>query len=251
MTNLNFFETIFKRKSVRKYNLSSLDDEMLSEIKTFVGSVGPLYENIKTEIRFGTKSEIYNLSSVKAPHYLVMTSEKTEGYLTNAGFMLQQVDLFLSSRGIGSCYLGMALPTKTTKKSSEYDFVMVLAFGNPAEAVHRSSVSEFKRKQLSEITNIANSDKLLEPVRLAPSATNSQPWYFTGGDGIIHAYCFKANLLKAFVYDKMNKVDMGIALCHMGISAEQLGKKMEFVQDKVAEENHPKGHYYIGTVILK
>lgn len=251
MMQPNLYETIFKRKSVRKYDMTPLDDEILSEIKEYANTVDRLYDNIKTEIHTVKQDELNILAPVKAPHYLVMTSENNAGYLTNAGYMLQQVDLFLSSKGIGSCYLGMAQPKKATKKGLELEFVMVLALGNPIETVHRTNITEFKRKALSEITNIVNNDQLLEVARLAPSATNSQPWYFTGGEGVIHAYCFKANLIKALVYDKMNKIDMGISLCHIGVAAEHFGKDMVFVQDKAAEDNPPKGYYYIGTVKLK
>jgi len=248
---LDFFETIFKRKSVRKYDLNPLDDNILFEIESFVNKVEPLYKNIETEIRIVQKEGVNVLLPIRAPHYLVMNSENKEGYLTNAGYMLQQVDLFLSSKGIGSCYLGMALPTKVTKKASKLEFVIVLAFGKPEEAVHRTDISEFKRKALSEITSITDSGQLLEAARLAPSATNSQPWYFTGGKGVVNLYCVKSNIIKAMVYDKMNKIDMGIALYHIAVSANHLGKKIEIIFDETMQEDYLKGYYYIVTAIIK
>lgn len=251
MIQLNFYETIFKRKSVRKYSLKPLDDKTLFEIEEYVNKVKPLYDNIKTEIRIIPKDGVNILLPIKAPHYLVMTSENKEGYLTNAGYMLEQVDLFLSTNGLGCCYLGMAQPTKLTRRSSKLEFVIVLAFGNAAEPVHRTDVSEFKRKSRMQITNIINNDQLLESARLAPSATNSQPWFFTGGNGVINSYCVKSNLIKALVYDKMNKIDMGIALCHIAVTAKHLGKQIEFIYDKTAEDSNPKGYYYITTAIIK
>lgn len=251
MTELDLYESIFKRKSVRKYDLTPLDENTLLEIKEYVYSLKPLYKDIKTEIRIVPKDGVNILLPIKAPHYFVMTSENKEGYLTNGGYMLQQMDLFLSAKGIGSCYLGMAMPTKATKKGSELDSVMVLAFGSPAEAVYRTDISEFKRKSLLEITNIINNDQLLEAARLAPSATNSQPWYFTGKNDVIHLYCIKNNIVKALVYDKMNKVDMGITMCNIAVSAKHLRKEIEFIHDKAAEDNPPKGYYYIATAILR
>lgn len=251
MMKSNLYETIFKRKSVRKYDVNPLEDGILSEIKEYANTTKGLYDNIKTEIHIIKKEELNFLLPIKAPHYLLMTSENKTGYLTNAGYILQQIDLFLSSKGIGCCYVGMAQPKKAIKKGMDLEFVMVLALGNPAEPFHRIDTTEFKRKALSEITNITNSDQLLEAARLAPSATNSQPWYFTGEAGLIHAYCIKANLIKALVYDKMNKIDMGIAICHIDVAAEHFGKNMEFAYEKVAENNPPKGYYYIGTMKLK
>jgi hypothetical protein len=251
MIQSNLFEAIFKRKSIRKYDLTPLDDKLLLEIEAFISKVEPLYNNIKTEIRIVAKDGVNILVPVKAPHYLVMTSEKKEGYLTNAGYMLEQVNLFLSTNDIGSCFLGMAQPTKATKKSSKFEFVIALALGNAAEPLHRTDVSEFKRKSILQISNIIGNDQLLEPVRLAPSAINSQPWFFTGGNEVINSYCVKPNIIKAIVYEKMNKIDMGIALCHITVTAKHLDKQIEFIYDKTAEGSYPKGYYYIATAILK
>lgn len=252
MNQINFYETIFKRKSVRKYDFTPLDNKTMLEIQEFAKKINNLYKNIKTEIKFGGEDEVNGLLfKVKAPHYIVMFSENKDGYLTNAGFMLQQIDLFLSSKGLGSCYLGMTQPAKALGKSEGMDFIMVLAFGKPAEEVHRTNISEFKRKALSEISNITVKDDLLEAARLAPSATNSQPWYFTSGEGIIHSYCVKNNFIRAMAYDRLNKFDMGIALCHIVTAAEYAGRKIEFTHDKTAQEKHPGGYYYIISAILK
>ena len=246
----DLFEMITKRKSIRKYDLAPLEEGTILEIKAFIKELEPLYKDIKTEISIVSNEGVNVYLPVKSPHYLVMTSENKEGYLTNVGYMLQQMDLFLSSRGIGSCYVGMAQPTKEVKKTFTLEYVIVLAFGKPLESLHRASVSEFKRKPLGEITNIIGMGELLEPVRLAPSATNSQPWYFSVDKNKINIYCFKANFIKAIAYGKMNKIDMGIALCHLSLAAANSGKNLEFVTSNTAQEQCPKGYYYINTAIL-
>lgn len=251
MIQSNFYQTIFERKSIRKYNLTPLDDKTLCEIREFIDKVEPLYNNIETQIRIVPMAGVNVFLPIKAPHYIVMTSQNKEGYLTNGGYMLQQIDLFLSTNGLGSCYLGMAMPTKDTKKESKFEFVMILALGNPAEPVHRTDISQFKRKPLLEITNMVGSEQFLEPARLAPSATNGQPWYFTGQNGVINCYCVKLNIIKALMYEKMNKIDMGIALCNIAVAAKHLGKQIEFITDIAAKANNPKGYYYITTAILK
>jgi hypothetical protein len=197
------------------------------------------------------KDEIKLLLPIKAPHYFIFYSENKDGYLTNAGYMLQQIDLFLSLNGLGSCYLGMAQPTKTAMKISEFEFVIVLAFGNATVPVHRTVISEFDRKSLLQITNIKNNNKILEVARLAPSATNSQPWFFSGSDGIINAYCMKPNLIKTIIYGKMNKIDMGIALCHIAIALQNENKEFRISFDIKANIDTPKGYYYTITIYFK
>jgi nitroreductase len=251
MMQNDLYKAIFKRKSIRKYNLNPLEEGSLKEIKAYLERTTPLYRNIKTEIKIVSKDGVKMMLPIKAPHYLVMTSEKKEGYLTNAGYILQQVDLFLSLNNIGSCYLGIAKPTKEIMKNTELESVMVMALGTPSEPVHRTDKSEFKRKPLSQITTITDNDLLLEPARLAPSATNSQPWYFTGGNGIIHAYCVKPNMIKAFFYEKLNKIDLGIALYHIAAAAQYSGKQIDFLADDTGKNTTPKGYYYIISGAIK
>ncbi len=251
MDTQNLYNTIFKRKSVRKYDLTPLPEADLSKVSEHIQALKTLIPGVRSKIDILSSREIKNLTPVKAPHYLVFFSEEKDGFLTNAGFILQQMDLFLSSNGIGSCWIGMAKPQREILKKSELDFVIMLAFGKPKEPIYRKDIWEFKRKPLEEITNISGSNELLEPVRLAPSATNSQPWYFIGEDNKIHVYCIKAKALKSVLYEKVNKIDMGIALCHLWIAAEYFQKNMDIIYDDPARKAIPAGYFYIATVIIE
>lgn len=165
----------------------------------------------------------------------------------NAGFILQQIDLYLSSKNIGSCWLGMAKPSKQVPVHKEgLEFVIMLAFGNASEPVHRVSTSEFKRKSLSAISETAYADDLLEPVRLSPSASNTQPWYFSGQMDEITVSREKLNLIKSAIYDKMNQIDIGIALCHLLLTLENQGKQVSF---DFEPSPAPKGYEFMAKVI--
>jgi len=251
MGNKNLYETIFKRKSIREYDLTPLDGHALAEIMAHTSALKPLYDGIKVEMKLVSQKDVKGLLRAKAPHYLVVFSETKDGYLTNAGFMLQQMDLFFSANGIGSCWQGMPKPTKEISNSSKLEFVILLAFGKPKERLHRESISEFKRKPLGEITDIQGAEELLEPARLAPSAVNRQQWFFTGNAGTIHAYRAKSSILTAFMFERMSKISIGIAICHVWIAAKHFGKEVEFIGDKEAQNNPPSGHDYIITIKIK
>lgn len=221
------YEAIFKRKSVRKYDMLPLSQDTLATIMEFAIHAEPLCDGIAFEFAFLGTKEVNGLMAIKAPHYLCIYSEKKEGYLMNAGYVLQQADLFLSSINIGSCWLGVAKPNKDIPlKRNGLDFVIMLAFGNATEPVHRENIAAFRRKSLSEITNIQGMDHILEPVRLAPSASNTQAWFFGGNQKEIIVSRAKLNLIKNAVYGKMNQTDIGIALCHLCLSLAQQGKTM-------------------------
>lgn len=230
-------EYINKRKSVRKFEMETLSDDCLLQINDFIKTIIPLNSTINYEYHLVNKEDTKSLIPIKAPHYLLLYSEDKEGYLENIGFIFQQLDIFLSSIGLGCCWLGMAKPI--SNKHSELEFVITLAFGKALDTPYRT-LNEFKRKALHQISN--TSDTRLECARLAPSATNSQPWYFVTNDTNIDVYCVKSSLIKGFIFNKMNKIDMGIALAHL-----YLCNKDEFKYFK-QEVKDIKGYYYIGSI---
>ncbi len=189
--------------------------------------------------------EIKGMFRADAPHYLVLFSEEKEGYQANAGFMLQQMDLYLSSKGLGCCWQGGPKPVKSSREVSGMTYVILLAFGRASEDVHRKDISEFKRDPLEKITDIKEGKELLEPARLAPSAMNNQPWYFSGTKDKFNAYGARSLML-----GDMNQVSVGIALCHIWLAAENSGRTIEIVNDPSAKDGAPKGRSYIGTVIV-
>ncbi|GFP78169.1 nitroreductase family protein [Clostridium fungisolvens] len=248
MNNEKFYETMYKRKSIRKYDMGSLDDKTLNDIKSFISEINPLVSGIKTDLQVISQNDVKSFMSIKAPHYVVVFSENKDGYLTNIGFMLQQLDLYLSANGLGACWQGMAKPAKDIVSKSDLEFVIMLAFGKPAESLYRSDISEFKRNSIETIRDKADFDELLESVRIAPSATNSQPWHFDIEGTKLYVNCIKLNPIKALIMEKMNKIDMGIGLCHLSIAAKHSGKEFKFLLNESAKDNVPKGYFSIGSV---
>ncbi len=246
MTEEELYQSIFKRKSVRKFEAAPLDEATMSSIRSFISTVRPMFPEIRTELKFMTSDEVRGMFKVSAPHFLGVFSEEKGSYAANAGFLLQQVDLFLSNKGIGSCWQGGPKPTKKVSSGEGLEYVMMIAFGGPTEPVHRNSVAEFKRGPAQDITDIKGSDAVLEAARLAPSGMNNQSWYFTGGNGLIHAHS-----AKSLVTDSMNRVNVGIALCHMWLAATHEGQKVEFVIDRTPEAAPPKGFSYNASMMFK
>lgn len=246
MLQPDLYDIIFKRRSVRKYIHAPLSAETLAKIDAFISGLSPLFAGIRTEIRTMTSAEVKGMFKVKAPHFLAFFSEAKEGYLANAGFMMQQIDLFLSANALGSCWQGSPKPVKAAKSASKLKFVILLAFGGSAEDPHRKSVSEFKREPLAKITDVKGHDNLLEPARLAPSGMNNQPWRFTGDDGVLHAYSAKSLLV-----GRMNQISVGIALCHLWLAGLRVGKTVAILRDEPGAEGAPKGYSYIASLAMK
>lgn len=248
----DFYPTIFKRKSIRNFDLTPLDDDVLTEVSERLKNLKPLYNNIKVELNIIKSDGVKTRMMKKAPYYIAVFSEAKEGYLTNIGYMLQQMDLFLSYNDLGSCWQGIPRPKKEVLNSSDLEFVIFIAFGKPEdpESLYRTDLSQFNRKSLRAITDITGADELLEAARIAPSATNSQPWFFTGNEKLIHAYSVKPGFIKSLMTKKYISIDLGIVIYHLQVAAEHFGKKAKFVFDENAEANALQGRKYIGSLSL-
>jgi nitroreductase len=251
MNETSLYDTIFKRKSIRNYDSTPIDSNRLEEISKKLQSLKPLIEGIKTEFKVISPSQVTRKLRNNAPHFIAAFSEAKGAYKVNIGYMLQQIDLYFSANGLGSCWLGIPQPTKEVTESSNLEFIILMSFGNPNEPLYRTSASEFKRQSLSDITNIEGANELLEAARLSPSAVNLQNWYFTGDKNTIHAYSAKPNFLRSIVGGSYYPVNMGIALYHLRLAAEHHGWKTNFVFDSLRDKNPPKNLNYVATLEVK
>ncbi len=244
----DLYEVMEKRKSIRKYDMNPLDSVLLQQIKQYGEEVNPLIPDIRVKFNVYSYEEVKSLMAIKAPHYVGIYSEKKDNFLLNAGYMLQQMDLYLSANNLGSCWLGMAKPSAALPEAVDgLDFVIMLAFGNPKEEVHRSSKSEFKRKTLEEIREGSGYEEVLEAARLAPSARNSQTWYFICKEKEILVCRKPAGFVSEHLMARLNTIDVGIAMCHLDLALENraLERNITFEDIEV-----PKGFIHLATVRL-
>ena len=78
-------------------------------------------------------------------------------------------------------------------------------------------------------------DPKLESARLAPSAVNSQPWYFTHEGGTIRVYCNQIG----------TRLDAGIAMAHLYVENRD---SFCFSKEKLATEM--PNYDYVGSISL-
>ena len=222
-------EMIYHRKSCRSFTGKPVDAEMIEKILSFEPK--SLYPEIKVRLDLVSRDKVKCICPWTTPQVITIYSEETEGYLENIGFLFQQMDLYLQTLGLGVCWLGLGkMNPKTSDNVDSMKFVIMLAFGYPKGNPLRHDLKSFKRKPMEKITDLA--DPRLEAARLAPSAVNSQPWYFTHEGDTIHVYCSK----------KGSKLDTGIALAHLYVANEDT---FRFFKTENAAEI--PGYTYIGS----
>ena len=225
-------EMICHRKSCRSFTNVPVDAATIDAIKSF--PMKPLYPDIKVHWDIVPRNQVKCICPWTTPQLITICSEETEGYLENIGFLFQQIDLYLQTLGLGVCWLGMGrINPKTAMDVEGMKFVIMLSFGHPKGDPLRHELKSFKRKTMEQITD--RPDAKLEPARLAPSAVNSQPWYFTHEGETVHVYCRNAG----------SCLDAGIALAHLYIA------NVETFRFFKAENPAPmQGYTYIGSVNL-
>ena len=225
-------EMIYKRKSCRSFTGKPVDAEMIEKIMSF--EMKPLYPDIEVRMDIVSRNQVKCICPWTTPQLITIYSEEAEGWLENVGFLFQQMDLYLQSLGVGVCWLGMGkMNPKTAPEVEGMQFVIMLAFGHPRGDQLRHDRKGFKRKSMDQISDKA--DERLEPARLAPSAVNSQPWYFTHDGDTIHVYCAQ----------KGSRLDAGIAMAHLYVANEETFRFFK-------EKNIPEvpGYGYIGSITL-
>ena len=226
---MNLYEAIFVRKSVRKYNMKAMDESILEDILNYSKSLPMLNKQLSVEYRIVDMSneevQLGGLFSLKAPYYLCLFSTKEENYGMNAGNLIQHISLYLTSKGIASCILGMTKAKKGNLEVENHEHVITLAFGSPLKEMYRSK-EQAKRVEMEEIVIYKekvrrNMISLMESVWLAPSSMNSQPWKFIVYDNRIHMFT-KKQLFQTKGMKLLNEVDMGCALAHFLVAADEL-----------------------------
>ncbi len=254
---MELYDAIYRRRSIRRYELASLSESVLEGIRVLCGNPKKLHD-IQTQVHVvedGSRMHsvipgiIGSYGKVRAPHYLVVTSEAREGYLENVGYLMESIVLELTRQGIGTCWIGgkieRRLLAEITDIADHHEVVIVISFGNPQSGVKLFRSKGGRRKGLSELV-LGDADEtwqtIIDAARVAPSAMNGQPWRFACETAReVNVYIKRSRLLNKHLA-QLNHIDIGIALRHLQIAAENLGERVSFRQ---GQGKPLSGHEYV------
>lgn len=255
---------IHRRRSMRKYLNEELQVGILEEINELCKSAKKLYEDIDMDIHVvedGIKIQniitgiIGSYGKIRAPHYIVVTSNKKEGYLENIGFALESIVLSLTDMGIGTCFIGGSIRNQLLKNiipiSKNHEAVITISFGYPKDEknIIKRAVKSKKRMEISKLTSgyvTKTWQHILDAVRMAPTATNNQPWRFFINKNIMDIYFVKKNFIFMKHLQEINRIAVGIALYHIYIAADRLDKEIEIKRLTGKERD---GYTYITSIV--
>ena len=104
-----------------------------------------------------------------------------------------------------------------------------------------------------DLTLNADLAEILETVRWAPSASNKQPWRLLRSGRAWHFYLqrtpgYGSGLFSSLVMKAdLQRVDMGIAMCHFELSAREAGLAGHWVIEQPPRETVPPGWEYTAS----
>ncbi|WP_163192984.1 nitroreductase family protein [Clostridium thermarum] len=254
---INFSEPILdvieKRKSIRSYKKTQLTSEDRNRIQNLMQHVkGPFNSEIRfmlVESQTAAKDDNVKLGTygvIKgATNFIVAAVKKECMCLEDLGYKLETIILYATSLDLGTCWLGGTFKKSDFAKAidlREDEMIPIISpIGYIDDSMHilgsiiRVVAGSKKRKKWDELFFCESFDRPLseskaemfkiplEMVRLAPSASNKQPWRLVKKGNQVHFYLkHDMEYSKALGYD-IQRVDMGIAMCHFELSAAEMG----------------------------
>ena len=225
-----YYEAIFKRKSFhlfRNVGADRISPEELESIEKAYADFEVLYPEIKTAIRIVPAEKV--AFKRDAEYCILIYSEKKENYLMNAGYIGQQLDLYLVAHNIGSLWFGIGKPDEPQYNGMDYVIMIAVRKVND-EAKFRADMFKAKRKPLDEVWS-GDDLGVANIARFAPSACNSQPWYVENKNGELTVFRYrksgKIGIMPAAAASYFNRIDIGIYLCILEICLQKSGISYE------------------------
>ena len=280
----NLMDIIKGRKSVRSFDGCAVPEDKLELLCGYAESITNPFHISVNFVFLDTESTGLSSPVITGEKYYVTGIVEKRPYADVAfGYAFEQLVLYAWSLGIGTTWIGGTMKREQFEKASglqEWEMMpCVSPLGYPAkkksfkETLMRKGISADSRMPaekfffenvwnipaVTERTSASDnsapdtskdaSGELIEMVRWAPSAVNKQPWRIIRQEGAYHFYEKKD---KGFIGDAtgdLQKIDVGIALCHFVMGAEEKGLKPE-VMISNPEIEVPDGVEYIATVKL-
>ena len=241
-------ETIMGRKSVRTYDGQQISASHRKNIEEYIETIKNPFE-IPVEFIL-LDAEEHGLSSPVLSGEKMYVAGKTgkKPYADVAfGYSFEKLVLYTWTLGIGTVWIGGTMKRELFESAAKVKdgelMPCVSPLGYPArkrslkESMMRKGVGADSRLPADKLFfaekwgNALESDtvmaEILEMVRWAPSAVNKQPWRIIAKDGTYHFYEKKDHGYDRDKTGDLQKIDVGIALCHFIMGLEDKGMTYE------------------------
>lgn len=271
-------EIIKERFSCRSYDSAKIDAPKLQALREYLEKMNDHLEGqarflyVETDPLAGSKNEklgTYGMIA-GANAFLVGVIGQQGASALEFGYCFERVVLFATDLDLGTCWLGgtfnrSEFAQKANLQAEEWIPIVSPVGGRRAkprlmDGMVRAVAGSNKRKPWSElffdgsVPNPLSEQSAgayfqpLEMVRLAPSASNKQPWRIVQEKDRYHFFLCRTKGYLASRYD-MQMNDIGIAKCHFELTANELGLAGKW--DQVQGVKTPAEREYMTTWTCK
>ena len=269
---MTILDTIRKRRSVRTFDKLELREKDAQAIVEFAEKVqNPYNIPITWKILDAKEQGLYSPVIVGTDTFIAGKMRRVPHAEEAFGYAFEKVVLFAESLGVGTTWIAGTMKRAAFERAMEIKdgevMPCVSPLGYPAEkmslreSMMRKGVKADVRFNFGELffdgdfgspLTEEKAGKLKEPfeaVRLAPSAVNKQPWRVILDGDHAHFYEKRSKGYDTGDWD-IQKIDMGIALCHFELAAKECGLEAAF---EIADRKTPVGDdtRYIASYVLK
>jgi hypothetical protein len=236
-------KAIEQRKSVRSYDGNGITESHEQLIHSYISNsenlTGIFGHKIKIYLNKGDgqKNEKIGTYGVikNAPAYLVTVCETTKEALIDCGYVFEKLVLYLESIGLNTCWLGGTFNRDkisvagTIGNEEMIPIISPVGYGTKKRSVidktFRKLAKSDQRKDFDTMffsgdfehpIEVMSQREILEQVRIAPSASNQQPWRVVmDADEAAHFYIERTpDYGKGRLTYDIQMVDIGIAISH-------------------------------------
>lgn len=244
-------DLVRSRRSVRTFDGESLRAEDVEKLSSFMGGLkNPYGIPVKCKLLDGRKQTL-KCPVVSGTSLFVGAKARCVPHMEEAfGYSLETLVLYAQSLGIGTVWVGGTMDRAAFERAMDLEqderMPCMSPLGYPAgkmslkETMMRKAIHADSRNSFETLFFDGDFDTPLLPeragdlayplemVRRAPSAVNKQPWRLVLKENAVHFYLRHTKGFVSEAVGDMQKIDMGIALCHFVLSAEERGLNVQF-----------------------
>ena len=267
---MSILDTIRSRRSVRTFDGTELRQEDKEKITAFCENAASPYDiPITWKLIDAKESGASSPLIVGTDTFIAGKIRRTPHAEEAFGFAFEQIVLFAESLGVGTTWIAGTMDRKAFERAIQLSdgevMPCVSPLGYPAkkmslrETMMRKGVKADSRLNFEALFFDESFDKPLTPeaagacsevlelVRRAPSAVNRQPWRVLRCGETLHFYEKKSKGFTGADGWDIQKIDLGIALCHAACAIEETGCKAVFSMEDPGLP-HPADTVYIASV---
>jgi len=257
-----YIQIINERISCRSFDKKKTDDSAMKQLGEYIDTVNAQAQSKLRFLLTGKQSSsdtpeklgTYGVIS-GAVHYIIGVTDKTHKDEAEFGYLFEKIVLYATYMGLGTCWLGGTFKRSDFVQSAQLKENEYIPIVSPVgvkkekkrllDLAMRAGAGSNKRKPWGELFFESDTETpltqdaageygtVLEMVRLAPSASNKQPWRIIRHGNEYRFYICRTDGYGMASYD-LQKNDLGIAMCHFELSAHELGLQ------GVWNNEHPK-----------